>query len=340
VKRGHVWVGMGVSLALVVYLFSRVDYGQLLRSLASADGPLLLVAAAMLAGTLVIRAWRWQYLLKPLKNVGFSDAMSATSIGMMANMILPLRLGEIVRAAVLGYQAGIDRSASFATVVVDRLLDGFTILLILAILLLTASLPLDQGWEEKLRWGGGLLFVFYLGVFALLFSLQRFPTQVLSRLRRLCSWLPTRWVENLCRFVESFGGGLHTLGRTEYLGRIVVTSLMLWGLTGLYNFLVVLAFGLNLPLTVGFLLLVTQAAAVMIPASPGFIGTHHAASFACLSLWGVGPETALSVALVIHAIGYFSSIAIGAIYLWVVGISLRDFSHPARVNPGVPSTNT
>jgi glycosyltransferase 2 family protein len=340
VKRGHVWIGMGISFALVGYLFSRVDYGQLWLSLASADGFLLLAAAALLAGTLPIRAWRWQYLLTPLKSVGFSSAMSATSIGLMANMILPLRLGEIVRAAVLGYQERIDGSASFATVVVDRLLDGFTILLILATLLLTAPLPLDQGWEGRLRWGGGLLFAFYLGVLALLFALQRFPAQVLSRLRHLCSGLPARWVENFCGFMESFSEGLHSLDRTEYLGQIVVTSLMLWGLTGLYNFLVVRAFGLDLPLSVGFLMLVIQAAAVMLPSSPGFIGTHHAASFACLSLWGVAPETALSVALVIHAIGYFLSVAIGAIYLWAVGMSLRDFSHPARVNPDAPSANT
>jgi uncharacterized protein (TIRG00374 family) len=339
VKQGHVWVGIGVSFVLIVYLFSRVDYGRLWLSLATADVPLLLAAAALLVGTLAIRAWRWQYLLKPLKRVGFSSSMSATSIGMMANMILPIRLGEIVRAAVLGYREGIDRSASFATVVVDRLLDGFTILLILTVLLLTAPLPLEQGWEGNLRWGGVLFFVLYLGVFALLFYLQRAPAQILYRLQRLCSGLPTRWVENLCRFVESFSGGLHILNRTESLCQIVVSSLILWGMMGLYNYFVVLAFELDLPLTVGFLLLVTQAAAVMIPSSPGFVGTHHAASFACLSLFGIAPETALSVALVMHAIGYLLSIAVGAIYLWIVGMSLRDFSHPTRLNPGVPSAS-
>jgi glycosyltransferase 2 family protein len=340
VKQAHVWIGIGISLVLVVYLFSRVDYGQLWLSLAAADVPLLLVAAASLAGTLVLRAWRWQYLLKPLKRVGFSNSMAATSIGLMANMILPIRLGEIVRAVVLGYREGIDRSASFATVVVDRLLDAFTILFILVVLLLVVPLPLDQGWERRLRWGGLLFFAFYLGVFALLFYLHRSPSRVLHGVRRLSSGLPARWVDRLCHFLESFSGGLHTLDRTENLGQIVVASLILWGLMGVYNFLVVLAFELNLPLTVGFLLLVTQAAAVMIPSSPGFVGTHHAASFACLSLWGVSPEAALGVALVMHAIGYFLTIAIGAIYLWVVGISLRDFSHPDRVNRGVPSTST
>jgi glycosyltransferase 2 family protein len=339
VKKGHVWIGISISLALVIYLFSRVDYRQLWLSMASADVALLLVAGILLAGTLVTRAWRWQYLLKPLKRVEFSNAMSATSIGLMANMILPIRLGEIVRAVVLGYREGIDRSASLATVVVDRLLDGFTILFILVVLLLVVPLPLDQGWERRLRWGGLLFFLVYLGAFALLFYLHRSPSQMLHGVRRLGSGLPARWVDGLCRFLVSFSVGLQSLNRTENLGQIIVTSLILWGLVGVYNFLVVRAFDLYLPVTVGFLLLVTQAAAVMIPSSPGFVGTHHAATFACLSLWGVSPETALGVALVMHAIGYFLTIAIGAIYLWVVGISLRDISHPDRVKRGVPSTN-
>ena len=199
-------------------------------------------------------------------------------------MILPVRLGEIVRAVVLGQRERIDKSASFATVVVDRLLDGFTILFILLVLLVVAPLPFDQGWQQRLRWGGMAFFLLYSGVFAMLFYLHRAPTQVLQAVRRLCSGLPTRWVDRSCQFLGSFSEGLHTLDRREYLGQIIATSLVLWGLMGAYNFLIVVAFQLHLPPTVGFILLVAQAAAVMLPASPGFVGTHHAASVACLSL--------------------------------------------------------
>jgi hypothetical protein len=144
-------------------------------------------------------------------------------------------------------------------------------------------------------------------------------------------------VDGICRFLESFSQGLHTLDRREYLGQIVVTSLLLWISIGLYNFLVVLAFHLHLPPTVGFILLVAQAAAVMLPASPGFVGTHHAASVACLSLWGVAPEAALSVALVMHAIGYFLTVAIGAVYLWSLGLSMRDLGRSDQPMPSLPS---
>jgi glycosyltransferase 2 family protein len=337
VKNGHIWIGTSISVALLIYLFARINYRQLWISLASADFALLLIASILLVGTLVMRAWRWQYLLKPLKTVRFSNSMSATAIGLMANMILPVRLGEIVRAVVLGQRERIDKSASFATVVVDRLLDGFTILFILVVMLLVAPLPFDQGWQQRLRWGGLAFFILYSGVFALLFYLHRAPIQVLQGVRRLCSGLPTRWVDRLCQFLESFSEGLHSLDRTEYLGPIVITSLILWGLIGVYNFLIVWAFHLHLPLTVGFILLVAQAAAVMIPASPGFVGTHHAASVACLSLWGVSPEASLSVALVMHAIGYFLTIAIGAVYLWTVGLSMRDLGQPDRRIAGTSS---
>ncbi len=337
-KQGHVWTGVGISLALLGYLFSKVEYRQLWRSLASADVPLLLIAAVVISSTLVMRAWRWQYLLKPVKHVRFSNSMAATCIGMMANMILPVRLGEIVRAVVLGHLERIDKSASFATVVVDRLLDGFTILFILAVILLIAPLPVDQDWQRRLQWGGVAFFLLYCAVFALLFYLYRSPARVLQCIRRLCSRLPARWVDRLCRFLASFSAGLHILDRTENLAQIIVSSVVLWGLIGVYNFIIVLAFHLNLPWAVGFILVMAQAAAVMIPSSPGFVGTHHAASVACLSLWGIGPEAALSVALVMHAIGYFLTIAIGAVYLWTVGLSMRDLGQLERAIPGTPST--
>ena len=336
-KNGHIWIGSSISVALLIYLFARIDYRQLWLSLASADLGLLLLASVLLAWTLVMRAWRWQYLLKPLKSVRFSNSMSATAIGLMANMILPVRLGEIVRAVVLGQRERIDKSAAFATVVVDRLLDGFTILFILVVLLLVAPLPFDREWEQRLRWGGMAFFLLYGGVFALLFYLNRAPIQVLQGVRRLGSGLPTRWVDRLCRFLESFSEGLQSLDRTEYLGPLAVTSLTLWGLIGVYNYLVVLAFHLHLPLTVGFILLVAQAAAVMLPSSPGFVGTHHAASVACLSLWGVTPEASLSVALVMHAVGFFLTIAIGAVYLWAMGLSMRDVGQPDRSIAGTSS---
>ncbi len=317
---------MCISFALLVYLFSRIEYGRLWMSLASANLVLLLPAGALLVGTLAIRSWRWRYLVKPLKLVGFGSLLSATSIGLMANMILPARLGEIVRAVVLGQREQLDKSASFATIIVERLLDGLTVLFILAVLLLVEPLPLERGMDRALRWGGLVTLALYLGALTFLLYLHRSTPQAVRGVRRVCSRLLPRYVDKFCHLLESFSGGLRTLGERESLGQIVVGSAALWGVLGLYNFIVVRAFQLPLPLTVGFLLLVFQAFAVMVPAAPGFVGTYHAATVACLSLWGVSSEVALGVALVMHALNFFLTVVAGCISLWAVGLSPRDLT--------------
>jgi hypothetical protein len=328
VKQVYFWSGIGISLALVVYLFAKVDYGRLWGALIAADIALLACAGGLLVSTFALRSWRWYYLLRPLKSVGFSSLMSATSIGMMANMIFPARLGEIVRAMVIGQRERIDKSASFATIIVERLLDGFTILLILGVLLLVSPLPLDQTWARAVRWGGLLTLLVYLGVLAFLLSLYHATSRVLGSVRRLSKALPERWVDRLAHFLESFSVGLQTLGGRHYLAHIIVMSFLLWGAIGLYNFLIVMAFGLQLPLSVGFLLLVFQAFAVMIPSSPGFVGTYHAASVACLSLWGITAEAALGVALIMHAGNFFITLGLGVGFLWLIGVSWRDLMRP------------
>jgi uncharacterized protein (TIRG00374 family) len=305
-----------------------VDYGQVWLAMTSADLRLLGMAGLSLVSTFAIRSWRWQSLLQPIKQVRFSTLMTATSIGLMANMIFPARLGELVRALVLGRQERMETSTSLATIVVERIYDGLTILLMLAALLFFVPLPLSESWVRTLQWGGMLTLLGYLGVCAMLYYLYRATAHAVSGVRRLERFLPRQWPEKLGGLLASFSHGLLSFSRRKSLGRIVFSSILLWTVVGLYNFLVVLAFHLPLPLAVGFLLVVFQAFAVMIPSSPGFVGTYHVASVACLKLWNVTDEAALSVALVMHAMTFFLTIGMGFGCLWSVRGSLREFIRP------------
>jgi len=330
VRVSHVWTGVGISTVLIVFLFSRVNYGQLWLALISADLVVLVMAGALLATTFAVRSWRWQFLLKPIKSVRFSTVMAATSIGSLANMIFPARLGELVRALVLGRQERIETSTSLATVVVERVCDGFAILLILAALLFFAPLPLTAGGIRTLRWGGLLTFVGYLGICAILYYLHYSPAHAVMGMKHFDRFIPTRWMDKLSGLLASFSSGLQTFSQRESLGQVVFSSILLWTIIGLYNVMVVWAFHLHLPFTAGFLLVVFQAFAVMIPSSPGFVGTYHVASVACLKFWDVNEEMALSVALVMHAITFFLNISMGFGYLWSIRGSLREFTKPEQ----------
>ena len=178
-----------------------------------------------------------------------------------------------------------------------------------------------------------VFFLLYGGVFTLLFYLHRW-----LRLRgsRLCGVSATAAANSLGG--QILAGFWHpsvrgvTPDRREYLVKSSSPRSALCGLPiGVFNFLVVLAFELHLPLAVGFLLVVVQAFAVMSPASPGLCGhLSRRQCGPCLSLVGSDHEVALGVALVMHAITFVLTIGMGLVYLWAVGQAMRDFGHPDR----------
>ncbi len=74
------------------------------------------------------RAWRWHYLLKPLKSIPTKDLFPTVTIGYFGNNILPARAGELLRAIVLKKDEDIPISASLATIIVERVFDGVVML--------------------------------------------------------------------------------------------------------------------------------------------------------------------------------------------------------------------
>lgn len=151
----RLWLGIGVSIALLALLFRSVDPAELIRAFRGIQGIWLVPAVVFTFLSYLMRAVRWKYLLSPLKQTSFPNLVSATLIGYMANNLLPARLGELVRAYVLGEQEGIGTGAVVATLVIDRLADGFTVLLLLVTAVFTLRLPPgSEGGPAGARGGG------------------------------------------------------------------------------------------------------------------------------------------------------------------------------------------
>lgn len=260
----------------------------------------------------------------PVKPVATMHLFSATSIGFMANMLLPARLGEFVRAYVIGDKEKISKSASLATIVVERVFDGLTVILILVFLLLLIQFPeSSKSMEKELKFFGLLSALFYAGVMGFCFFLNMNKDRALKVLARAMSPLPRKISERACHFFESFAAGLCVIKEKRLLVIASLFSGMLWVLSAAINFVVLLAFNLSLPIYAPFLLTVFQAFGVMFPSSPGFIGTFHAASVAGFAFFGVGFNMALSVSIVMHAMSFFPTVALGFAFLWAEKLSFR-----------------
>lgn len=324
------WGGSGISVLLLVLLLRKIDFHSLLEALGRLD--LLCLAAAIFFTFLSywLRAVRWRYLLIHERHLQLSSLYPAVIIGYMANNLFPARLGEFIRAWVLAEREKLQAPAVFASLVIDRLFDGLSVMVMLAGVLLTLRLP--PGMEQAatvLRAGGITTLIFYGVVIALLVLLKVRPIATLALLGKILRPFPATVGEKCIPLVGSFLGGLHISRRSTDLLVILVSSLLIWLSATLTIYLVLIGFGIHLPLTASFFIMVLLVFAVMVPAAPGYIGTYHLACYTGLVAFGLPDTEAVSVALVIHGVGFFPVILAGLYYVWSQGVSLASMRKQA-----------
>lgn len=322
----NVWVGLVLSAALLGLAVFYVELDQLRLALASANYLYLLPATALLLIGFPIRAHRWSYLISPLKQIRYLSLLSATCIGFMCNMLFPARFGEFARAYIIGEKEEISKAASLATIVVERLWDGFSILVIFACMTLLISFPDGSvALWQGLRGAGFALFTILGLLVILLLVLKNQPTKTSRILRVVFFPLSGKLREKANIFVQLFTSGLGTMHTGKHLIPITIDSFLLWATGILLNHMLIRAFDLDIPFYAAIVLIVAQAFGVAIPSAPGFIGTFHAATAAGLLLFSVPLEQALGVAIVGHAVVFFPTVIIGFFFVWHEGGSFLQF---------------
>lgn len=316
----HRWVtliGIFFTVVTLYVAFRGIRFPEVIRTFGELDavwaGPL--VFATLFA--IFIRAYRWSVMLKPIREVGVGKTYSATIIGFMANNILPMRLGELVRAYSLGKSAGVSKSSAFATIVVERAFDLLAILLFLGLALLRYSFA---PWVALTGYVA-------LGICVLLFlvmALLRWKREATLRLFvSLTGFLPSALGAKLQGYMQRFLDGLEILARGHRLVWVTVLSLATWLAMGVGFYVTGMALDLGLPPDASIVLVVVCALAVMLPSGPGFVGTFEMGARYGLMLFGVDENVAISYALFYHAVTYVSVTLLGLYYLWRENFSLR-----------------
>lgn len=319
------WIGVGISAFFLFLLFRKIDPHELAAAFRSMDWRYLIPAVALTFVSYFVRAVRWKYLLLPLKRTTMGNLFPATVIGYMANNLLPARLGEFVRAYVLGKREGIETGAVFATLVVDRLWDGFTVLLLLLATLFSLHLPPGmEKVQQAMHTGGYVTLLLYLGVIAFLVLLKRRTVMTIGLVGKVMRPFPVSLQEKVVRLLGAFIQGVRLPAGAANLAALCVTSLVVWATATWPIELLLTAFGIDLPVSGSMFIMVFLVFAVMVPASPGYVGTYHYACVTALAAFNIPSERALSVALVIHGVSFFPVIFLGLFYLVRDRISLNE----------------
>lgn len=318
-------LGIGISFFFLFFLFRKIDFAQLVEVLKGLDIRYLAAALLVTFVSYSLRAVRWHYLLLPQKKAAPWNLLSATVICYMANNLLPARLGEFIRAYVLAEKENLEPSSVFATLVLDRLFDGFSVLVILVITFFTVKLPPGmEKVQQGLVTGGYVTLAIYIFVIVFLIFLKRATASTLKLVAAVLSPFPEKLSGTIIPLLGSFISGIRLTSKPKELFALIFSSALIWATATWPVDLLLKAFRIDLPITASMFILVFLVFAVMVPASPGYIGTYHAACMYGLMAFNVPKELALSVAIVMHSINFFPVIAIGFLFLWKDGISFSS----------------
>ncbi len=331
-KSWRFWLGLVVSLFFLWFLFRQVsDVGRAVREVQQANYWFVIPALAVYFVGVWVRALRWRFLLEPVKTIRPQRLFPVVVIGYMANDVLPMRIGELVRAHILGEREEVSKTAAFATIIVERIFDGVTMILFIGLILLLHLVPASGELERTFRIAG-LLFVGVLGLF---FLVALTPGTVNRLLDLILSGMPPALAERAEPTLRRFLAGLGVLQSPRAVAATLGLSVLAWLCeAGMYYVLALGFAGINLPYYAMILNTAVANIFTMIPAAPGYIGTFDAASVFTLGLYGVESNLALSYTVVLHIALVVPVTLWGAYYWWRYHLSLREIQAPTAAPEG------
>lgn len=325
-KRWQFWLGLAISAVFLFFALRGVDFRAAWQAALMARWEYLAGAWLCLLASYVVRAWRWKNVLACLKPLSLWTVWRVLMVGFVSNNILPARIGEVVRAYVLGRTAQIDTAAALGTIAIERVFD---VLMALLLLVVGVAFGVLGGAGYSLWLGAAMVGGLVVGVLAA----AVWGEALAGWGERLIGRFSPAWGKKLADLARSFVGGLRSAGSPLRVGQLAVGSAIAWGLFMAYAWLVLHAFGLPIqPAGLAFVLGVAGLG-VAIPSAPGSVGTLEYAYIFGLELLQIGDSsTRASFALTYHVMEWVTTLALGLFCLGQLGLSLRQVSSMAAAD--------
>jgi glycosyltransferase 2 family protein len=325
-KKWQFWLGVLISVLFIWLALRGLRLDQFWGAVQSANYWWLLPGIAVYFVAVWARAWRWHYLLKPIKELPTRTISPITTIGYMGNNIYPARAGEVLRAVILKRKEGVSVSASLATIVVERIFDGVVMLgFVFVNLPELARLTTNSGFVGNIQQVAVLGTAVFLGALGVFLLAAMFPAVTV----RAGGWfidrlLPARTRPQVTALMHRFLDGLASLRSPLNILMVFITSIVIWLLeTGKYWF-VMHAFNFSVSFFALMLMNGIVNLATTIPSAPGYIGTFDAPGIAVLTAYGVQQATAAGYTLVLHVALWLPITLLGAYFLTREGVRWND----------------
>jgi len=317
--KKNIIIGLVISGVCIYFAARGINFAEVARSLQEANYIYLIPTLLIVLLTHYLRCYRWGKIMESLVRYDQKTLFALGSIGFMAVLVLPARLGEFARPYLAKQKSGIKMSATMATIIVERVFDLLALMIVLFLVVLKIPLPPDI-----FKAGMAMLTIsFSLFLFLIFVAIKKDFS--LKWIDKVLGLFPERLRKPLYHLSHSFIEGLQILPdvkKTLYVGFL---SFVIWLASGFSNYILFYAFDFHLHAVNAFAILVIVALGVMLPAAPGFLGTYHLACRTALTAFGISQARALSYAVVIHIMQLLPIIVLGLIFLPLQKLSLGSF---------------
>lgn len=310
------WVGFrGLDITEIVDIMGHIRWGWIAVAV-----PVYFIATYILT-------WRWYFLLKPVQDVPANTLFPVVVIGYMANNLLPLRLGEVMRAYVLKRETQTPIVPALTTILVERVFDGLVMLTFIFTALLFVEFK-----ENTLRLVIMVTTPLFFGAMAVFFWLASAPERARSLYTPLINrLLPSALHERVFKLTDELMRGFDSLRSKRALALVIIFSLWSWTVESSTYWIVMHAFDFRVDFTVLLLVVGFGNLSTILPSTAGYIGTFHAVAILTLTAFGVERTIAGSYAIVMHATLWLPITTAGVVYLVRLGLRWSDFQRAQTI---------
>ena len=319
----QLWLGLLVSLGALYLAFREINFSLLWQAFSQVGLGWLGLAFLVSVLTLVAKAARWRVLftqgMPPMRR-----SFAIQMISIFLNNIMPARLGDLIRAYLMGEENSDSKVYVLGTIVVEKVFDLFFLILSVVLLLTQMALP---DWVSK---PSEMTAIVLLVMIPMFFFLSWKSAWVLKVLNRFSFLIPSPWRAWVLRQAQHALASLDIVRQPKLLIQFLSWSFLIWVMGFFSNLLVFWAMGLKLDVWAAIFLLVVLQVGVAVPSSPGRIGVFHYLTVLSLSVFAVQKETALGAGVILHLVVFIPIAVFGAWYLWQEKIPWTKLSQTAN----------
>ena len=315
-------LAVGITLgAILVYLSIRgINFQDVVQGFKTIRYEYVLLVLIIMFIIQVLKSLRWGLILSPIVKVDQLSLFSVTSVGFLAIIAVPARLGELARPYLITKKCHIRMSAAVGTILVERVFDCLTVLLIFLLALFFTPFP---PW--LIRSGIVFFLITLVILIGMIFMILKREVS-LKALNSTCRKLPERYILKLNHLFHQFIDGFKIITEPKLLFYVISLSIGTWLMDVAAIYFMFLAFGLTVPLAAPFVVMIILMIGISIPAAPGFVGNWHYSCILGLSLFGIPKAEALTFSVVFHVICVGIIIILGLMFLPSNKFSLSDLS--------------